>query len=502
MAKTKEKPPKLTKPPVQPAQDTKPQGMRIRADAVAATAPRQAFADFSPARPPKGVIPEGARPMALDDIGQAMFSDYGSFGFTGQRWLGFPYLAELTQIPEYRLVSETIAKEMTRKWITIKAKGDADKSDKIQAIEDEIKRHKVQDKFRRLAELDGFFGRGHLFIDTGVVEDELLTLELRLKPALFKKGSLKTFRVVEPMWAYPSRYNANNPFADDFYRPETWYVLTREVHRTRFLTLVSREMPDMLKPAFSFGGLSMSQMIKESVEYWQSARSSVSRLIKSFSTSVLKTDMSSILNDGAETIVRGRAALFNNFRDNSGLFMLDRQEEFENVSAPLGTLDHLQAQAQEHIASVCGIPLIVLLGISPSGLNATSEGELQVWAQRVHSMQEHLFNEPIKVVLETVQLDQFGAIDPDIYFDFEPLKEASEEDKAKAERFDAERDQLYANIGWIGPDEGRQKLAAQPDSPYSAIDFSAPPPVLPQFEPDPLNDKEDSGASAESGADK
>lgn len=490
---------KLPKPVAAPAQDIKPRGMRIRPEAVAALAPRPAFVHFAPAQPPKGVVPDGVKPMALDDAGMGMFGgEYAGFA-SGAQWLGYPFLSELTQIPEYRLVSETIAKEMTRKWITIKATGDADKSAKIKTIEAEFKRHKIQDKFRRLAELDGFFGRGHLFIDTGAAEPELLKLPLQLKPAFFRKGSLKTFRVVEPVWAYPSRYNATDPLADDFYRPETWFVMGKEVHRTRFLTLVSREVPDILKPVYAFGGVSMSQMIRESVTYWQSARESVSRLIRTFSTMWLKTDMDGILNDGAQDELDKRIKVYTYLRDNSGVFALNRTEDMGNVSTPLGTLDHLQAQAQEHIASTAGIPLVVLTGISPSGLNASSEGELQVWAQRVHAMQEHHFNEPLKVVLEIIQLDQFGVIDPEIGFDFEPLKEASEEEKGKAEKAEAERDQLYANIGWIGPDEGRQVLASRPDSPYAAIDFSAPPPVLPENEPDPLDDKEDT--DAESGAD-
>ena len=485
-----------------PAQDVKPKGMSIRHESVAALARRPMPVDIRPATPPKGVVPDGVKPMAMDDIGPAMFEAFGGGYLNGARWLGYPYLSELTQIPEYRVVSETIAKEMTRKWITIKATGDTDKSAKIKTIEAEFKRHKIQDKFRRLAELDGFFGRGHLYIDQDA-GDDLLPMELRLKPAFFKKGSLKTFRVVEPIWAYPNRYNAADPLTEHHYRPETWFVTGKEVHRTRFLTLVSREVPDILKPSYSFGGVSMSQMIKESVEYWQSARESVSRLIRSFSVSVLKTDMSSLLNDGAQEVVQNRAMVFNQLKDNSGLFMLDRQEEFLNVSASLGTLDHLQAQAQEHIASVAGIPLVVLLGISPSGLNATSEGELQVWAQRVHAMQEHMFNEPLKIVLEVIQLDQFGVIDDEIVFDFEPLKEASEEEMGKAKKNQAEMDQIYANVGWIGPDEGREYLANLDDSPYSAIDFSGPPPVLPQFdpalEPDPMDDKDD---DKDSGGDK
>lgn len=468
----------------------------IRADAVAAITRRPlSISEFTPAAPPMGVVPKGERPMAMDDIGPGMFQDFGGM-FVGAKWLGFPYLAELTQIPEYRLVTETIAKEMTRKWIKITATGDADKSKKIKTIEAELKKHKIQEKFRRLAELDGFFGRGHLFVDVGV-EGALLKLALNLKPALMKKGALRGFRVIEPFWAYPNRYNSTTPLAEDFYIPSTWWVMSQEIHRTRFLTLVSRPMPDMLKPAYSFGGMSMSQMLMESINYWQRTRKSVSDLISSFSTSVLTTDMNSVMESGGSEQVEMRAKLFNGFRDNSGLFMLNKGEEFANISTPLGTLDHLQAQSQEHVASIATLPLVVYTGITPSGLNASSEGELQVHAQRIHSQQELLFNDPLKVVIDVIQLDQFGSIDPEIVFDFEPLKEASEEEEGKASRNKAEMAQIYANIGWIGPDEGRQYLAADPDSPYSMINFSAPAPVLPENEPDPMDDKDDEDDSGD-----
>jgi hypothetical protein len=101
-------------------------------------------------------------------------------------------------------------------------------------------------------------------------------------------------------------------------------------------------------------------------------------------------------------------------------------------------------------------------------------------------MQEHLFNDPLKTVIDVIQLDQFGAIDPEIVFTFEPLKEASEEDMGKAAKNDAEMDALYVNSGVISPDEMRQKLAAQPDSPYAGIDLSAPAPEPPEMEADPL----------------
>lgn len=256
-----------------------------------------------------------------------------------------------------------------------------------------LKRHKIREKFRRLAELDGFYGRGHLFVDTGDTSDrDILKTALILDKRLNKSGFLRGFRVVEPTWSYPGVYNSADPLAEDFYRPHTWYVFGKEVHRTRFLTLVSREVPDILKPAYSFGGISMSQLARPYIDNWLRTRQSVSDLVHSFSVSGIKTDMSAVLTGGGSEQLMSRADLFSETRDNLGTMLLDKdREEFFNVSTPLGTLDHLQSQAQEQMASVSHTPLIVLLGITPSGLNASSDGELQVWASWVRSYQEHLF---------------------------------------------------------------------------------------------------------------
>lgn len=80
---------------------------------------------------------------------------------------GYPYLAELTQRPEYRRPAEILVKEMTRKWIRLQGTGDDDKSEKIAAIDAEMKRLSVQAAFRKVAEQDGFFGRAQFFLDMG-----------------------------------------------------------------------------------------------------------------------------------------------------------------------------------------------------------------------------------------------------------------------------------------------------------------------------------------------
>ena len=445
---------------------------------------------FAPAQPLPGVVPEGTRAMAMDDLNNPAFN-YGGFGgllTEGMYWLGFPYLAELSQRTEYRRISETIAKDMTRRWFRIQAKGKDDKSDKISALEACIKHHKLKEKFTVLALMDGFFGRAHLYLDMGDGDDRVqMKLPLPVDPRMVKRDGLKGIRVVEPMWCYPNMYNANDPLKENFYLPQTWWVMGKEVHRTRLMPFIGREMPDMMKPAYSFGGLSLSQMAKPYVDNWLRTRQSVSDLIHSFSTPVLMTNMGSVMNAGAAQQLKMRAALFNFFRDNSNLMALDKTtEDFKNVSAPLGSLDHLQAQSQEHMASAVGIPLVVLLGISPSGLNATSEGELQVWAQFIHASQGNFFDANLTTILNIMQLSLFGEIDPAITHAWEPLREMSEQEEAAARKSDADLDAVYVNAGVLSPDEIRQKLADESDSPYQGLDLSTPAPPPPNQEPDPL----------------
>ncbi len=434
---------------------------------------------FAPARPPPGVVPRGSVPMALDEDLGAWAGAWSSNAWSENLiWLGYPFLAELAQRAEYRQITETLAKEMTRRWIRVSAKGDDDKTERIDAINEALDKHQIRQKFRRLAELDGFFGRGHLYIDTGITNDlEQLKTALVLDRRLNDKGFLQGFRVVEPMWLYPGTYNSSDPLAEDFYRPHTWYVFGKEVHASRIRPLVSRELSDMLKPAYAFSGLSMSQLARPYIDNWLRTRQSVSDLVHAFSVSGLKTDLSTILQGGSAENMMMRAQLYAQTRDNMGMMLVNKDtEEFFNVSTPLGTLDHLQAQAQEQLASVSHIPLIVLLGITPSGLNASSDGEIQIWAQYVRSMQEHLFDDPLRFVIDAIQLDLFGDVDPDIDFDYEPLRELSEAEEATARKTDAETDATYVNSGVLAPDEVRAKLAADPDNAYAGLDLSGPAP--------------------------
>ena len=473
----------------------KPKGkvsfMALATNGVPMTTPQSAAqATYKVARPMDGVIPKGKK-LAMDSAitgVEALYSNYAANAIfaEGLQFLGYPYLAELTQRTEYRRPAEILANEMTRKWITIQCTGEEDKTAKIKDIEAEFDRLHVQKMFSKAAEQDSYFGRSHLYLDLGVDWDNYDELKSPLaeSSAKVKIGSLKALKLIEPIWTYPNFYNAIDPISDSFFKPQSWFVMGKEIHATRLLTFVSRPVPDLLKPSYSFGGLSLSQMLKPYVDNWIRTRQSVSDLVHSFTVNGIKTNLSSTLNGDNGDELFNRMQLFNQLRDNRGLMILDKEtEEFFNVSAPLSSLDSLQAQTQEHMSAAVGIPLIKLLGITPSGLNASSDGEMRSFYDWTEALQQNLFRDHIHTLLRIVQLSLYGEIDDEITFKFEPLWSLDESEIATTRKTQADTDAVYLETGVISNDEIRQRLANEPDSPYMGLDLNA--------EIEPLPDDED-----------
>lgn len=436
---------------------------------------------FAPAKPPPGVLPPG---MAMDAVTtpaalawSAGFVGLGAFA-EGLTFLGYPYLAELAQRPEYRVISETIATESTRMWIEHTSKGDDDdaKEDKIKELTDYLDDLKIQDAFCKLTEVDGFFGRSHLYLDTGDSDNpaELATSigngRDDASKAKLKRGCLRRVSVIEPIWTYPTNYNASDPLKATWYDPDVWFVMGKQVHRSRLLTFVGREVPDIFKPAYSFGGLSLSQMAKPYVDNWLRTRQSVADIIKSFTVFILATDMNTLLTPSGAEIMR-RVEAFNNLRTNQGMMMVDKtREDFKNVSASLASLDVLQAQSQEHMAAVSRIPLVKLLGISPAGLNASSEGELRAFYDTIGAYQQRFMKPNLSRVIDIAQISLWGEVDPDITFKFKPLWSLDEKTLADMQKVKADSDAVYLTEGVVAPLEVRQRVANDPDSGYNGID--------------------------------
>lgn len=468
--------------------DIKPKQVTRRAIELAKVPTAEIKPYLFAVKPPElapNVAPKGVTPPVV-----AM--DYSPYSFAAQVYQGggfpgFVYLAQLTTRPEFRAMASALSTELARKWIKLTSKEDdgTTNSTKIKLIEDELIRLKVRDAFQKGAEHEAYFGRAQFFLD---IKGADIAKPLILDPRTVKKGSLERIIPIESIWTTPANYDANDPTAPSFYKPASWYMLGKTVHATRLLTVVTRAVPDLLKPAYNFAGMSLSQLAEPYVDNWLRTRQSVADLINNFSITVLATSMDQVLqgdDDGASVIKR--AELFTAMRSNKGLMLLDKdREEIQQVNTPLSGLHELQAQSQEQMCSVSRMPAIILTGISPGGLNASSEGEIKVFYDWINAQQNAFWRESLEIILKTVQLSLFGEIDPDINFEFVPLYQMTPKEESEIRKSDADTAVAYISAGVLDPSEERERLARDPNSGYQGLDTTLE--IVPPNQPDPFAD--------------
>lgn len=381
---------------------------------------------------------------------------------------GFPTLSLLAQLAEYRTMHETLADECVRCWGKVVSAGSADAA-KLREIEAELERVDTLAIVRQAAIHDQAFGGGHVYFKLKGDKDSR-SLPMLMKPYSVPEGSFEGLRVVEPYWVTPNYYNSIDPTAADFYKPSTWWMLGIEVHSTRMQTLVSRPVPDMLKPTYSFRGVSMSQLAIPYIDNWLRTRQSVSDTVKQFSVSGILTDLQQALLPGASQDLQNRASLVNAYRDNRNILFLDKAtEEFFQVNTPLSGLDSLQAQAQEQMAAVSHIPLVKLLGVTPTGLNASSEGEIRVFYDYVRGYQKNVLMSLMLNVIRVIQLSLYGEVDPHVVWEWAPLLELTKLEEADARAKDADTDAKYVEMGAVTAEQVAEVLHNDAHSRYSGL---------------------------------
>ncbi len=449
------------------------------------------FNPFKPTRLPSFAMPKDAT-LAMDAQlkGRLAFDDAawnaGTWAASGLQqaigynvqFLGYPELAVLSQRVEYRQIVSTLAREATREWIEFAVSGEApedsgddDVKDRVKRLEDKLGAIGAQNAFTTVAEYDGFFGRGHLYIDTGYADDP----EELVKPLVPDKAKLSNgiryIKAVEPVWTYPINYESVNPLRPDWYNPTVWYVMGQNVHASRLLRFVGHEVPDLLKPAYSFGGLSLTQLCKPYVDIWLQTRRDVGQLINSYAIIALATDLTNAMSpgDGGMDFIQ-RLEAFNLARNNFGVLALNKgQEELTVNTISLAGLHELQSQSLEHLCTASGEPAIELLGVQPQGFNASSSGEIDAWERRVGAYQKRVFAEPLRVLIEYCQVELWGKIDPRISWKFKPLQLVSPLDRSTIQVNKANAHKVYLDANVVDAEEVRALIADDPDSGFDGI---------------------------------
>ena len=399
------------------------------------------------------------------------------------QFMGYGALQNLAQNGLIRACVSTVADDMTREWIELRREGEgaADDGDLLPRLSAKLEQLRAQDVFHEAVELTGYEGGALVFLDTGAKGDALAEpLNVSPHSAELRPGSALRLVAVDPVNVFPGDYNSLNPLDADYFRPTSWWVLGQKVHASRLLRVVGNEVPVLLRPAYNFLGIPQAQILWDYVLHFQDCRAAAARLLTKFSLTVLKTQMFNGIQFGSAEASQldSRIRYLVQNMSNDGVLAVDKEsEDVIKVETPLGGVTDIVRQALEFLAAVNRTPAVKLLGISPSGFNATGESDIRNYYDHIRSMQEKMLRGPLKTLLDCLQLVTTGDIDPTISVDFRPLGEEDRAALATMQKTRADTVAVYLDRGVISQEEARKALADDPNSGFSDIDVDELPPL-------------------------
>lgn len=219
-------------------------------------------------------------------------------------------------------------------------------------------------------------------------------------PKAIKPGSFRGFAVIDPHWlTYQwDRLSRTDPSYPFFLTPTWIKVGDKRVHRSWAIRVINSELPDIFKPVYLYGGLSLTQMIYERV--WAADKLANEAPLLAMTKRLLIADgnLEQLQSDPARTNKFFNAINF--FRDNFSIFVKKPSSNVTQLDTNLSELTPLTMSQYQLVAAIAQIPVTKLLKNVPSGLQATGEYEWDDYAQSLKAIQQNDYTPLCKMFYE------------------------------------------------------------------------------------------------------
>lgn len=341
---------------------------------------------------------------------------------------------------------------------------------KIAFIKKQDKKFKVKQNCREFIKMGRIFGiRVCLFVVDGI------DYELPFNPDGVKPGSYKGMTQIDPYWVSPlmDQSAASNPAAMDFYEPTWWIINGNRVHKSHFAIMRNGDdVPDILKPAYLYGGIPTPQKIFERIYAAEKTANEAPMLAMSKRLTVMQLDLTQAAANQMEFNQRMEywAALQNNF----GVKVIGDADNVQQFDTSLAELDATIMTQYQLVAAASNVPATKLLGTAPKGFNSTGEYEARSYHEYLESIQENELQELVEGhyirLIRSSVCPEFGMKPFDVDVAWKPTDSPTAEEQAELNNKKADTDAKLVVAGAIDAYDVRQRIINDPDSGYHGIE--------------------------------
>jgi len=234
--------------------------------------------------------------------------------------------------------------------------------------------------------------------------------------------------------------------------------VTFEVHWTRTIRCDWNELtPRWVRDNDTWGD-SLLQTIYEELKNYSSAFANCGVIMQDFVNYVMKIPgLAQLLASGCDNEVMNRINILNIAKSSLNTMVIDAEETYEKVSTNVSGIPDLLDRFMLALSAVTGIPITLLFGRAPAGLNATGESDVRNFYDMIKQKQEGKLRPMLEYLIKLIYLQQnevFQAVEPENWkLIFEPLWQNTDEQESVIRRTVAETDAIYIDRGVLDPTE-------------------------------------------------
>lgn len=241
-------------------------------------------------------------------------------------------------------------------------------------------------------------------------------------------------------------------------------VPLRTVHESRFLLFDGVPVTRPQRVANSGWGDSVFIRVFEVLRDYNMSWAGVCNMLSDYAQGVYKLhgllDLMLANDDG---VVANRAMQIDMMRSLARAIVLDAgspeqpAESFERQVANLTGLPEIMQQLALRLAAAARMPISLLLGQAPAGLNATGDSDIRWYYDRIKSQQHETLLPPLKRLVKLLFQMKDGptnGTEPDNWsIVFNPLWQSSNAEEATRRLAIAQADNIYLSNGVVTPQE-------------------------------------------------
>ncbi len=347
-------------------------------------------------------------------------------------------------------------------------------TDQIERLEEEERKFALQRKLMFAMTRARLYGGACLVLGvsgTGDFNEELHVEDV-------KKGSLKFVHVVErwmiaagprvlditsPWYGEPTYYQRSNipilPAPGDVDPPPKTAFPQREggsffIHPSRVIRLIGLDYPDVEQAPDAWGD-SVLQPIYDAIQSASLVCSSLAGMVSEAKVDIVSisglTEMMST-TEGTNKLI-SRFSNSNVAKSVVNTLLLDKDlETWDCRKLDLSNLDRVMQAFNFMAAGGADIPATRLFGREPTGMNSTGESDMRNYYDRISADQKVRLTPLLSPLDEILIRHTFGDRDPDVHYDWKPLWQMDDNEKADINFKLAQAHKIDVDNGLINPD--------------------------------------------------